>query len=132
MLSPPVQNRMDTTVSGQLQSSPHMVVVRYHRKKGSQHTKKAPITIPRVTKALCSLPQLVELLVSEPADMADRLGYENKLGLSWLSSSCHQLLPARMARDHHSFMSFKYFLDGKGHHTTLNKKLSLYNLPWLS
>ena len=30
------------------------MIMRYQRKKGSQHIRKAPITTPRVTNALCS------------------------------------------------------------------------------
>ena len=33
---------------------PQMVTVRYQVKKGSQQRRKAPITTPSVTKALCS------------------------------------------------------------------------------
>ncbi len=40
-------------------SSPQMVTVRYHEKKGSQQRRKAPMTMPRVTNALCSFRQLV-------------------------------------------------------------------------
>ena len=39
---------------GQGQRSPQMVTVRYQEKKGSQQRRKAPMTTPRVTKALCS------------------------------------------------------------------------------
>ena len=47
----PIQKRMLTTTSGQGQADPHIVIVRYHRKKGSQHNRKAPITTPSVTNA---------------------------------------------------------------------------------
>ena len=45
---------MATMMCGQGQRSPQMVTVRYQEKKGSQQRRKAPITTPRVTKALCS------------------------------------------------------------------------------
>ena len=50
----PIQKRMATMMWGQGHSSPQMVTVRYQVKKGSQHSRKAPITTPSVTKALCS------------------------------------------------------------------------------
>jgi hypothetical protein len=54
----PIQKRIETTMSGHGQYvSPQMVTVRYHVKKGNQHSKKAPMTMPKVTKALCSFLQ---------------------------------------------------------------------------
>ena len=50
----PIQKRTATTSPGTSQASPQMVEVRYQVKKGSQHTRKVPITTPSVTKALCS------------------------------------------------------------------------------
>ena len=44
---------METTIFGHGQFfSPHMVTVRYQEKNGSQHNKKAPITIRKRTKLL--------------------------------------------------------------------------------
>ena len=59
----PIQKRMATMTWGHGQESPQMVVVRYHKKNGSQQTRKAPITTPRVTNALCSLRQLADRTV---------------------------------------------------------------------
>ena len=50
----PIQKRTATTSPGTSQRSPQMVEVRYQVKKGSQHTRKVPITTPSVTNALCS------------------------------------------------------------------------------
>ena len=51
----PIQKRIETTTSGQGQYvSPQMDTVRYQVKKGSQQRRNAPITMPNVTKALCS------------------------------------------------------------------------------
>jgi len=43
------------------QEFPQIVDTRYHRKNGSQQRRKAPITRPRVTKALCSFRQFADL-----------------------------------------------------------------------
>ena len=47
----PIQKSAETSMSGQWQVSPQRVKVRYQEKKGSQHTRKAPITTPSVTNA---------------------------------------------------------------------------------
>ena len=72
----PIQKRIETNVSGQLSkhTSPHAVTVRYQVKNGNQQSKNAPITIPSVTKALCSFLQDVWILCRSrnPTQMSEK------------------------------------------------------------
>jgi hypothetical protein len=60
----PIQKRMSTTRGGVFtRHVSHTVIVTYPMKKGNQQAMKAPMMMPRVLAALCSLFILLILLL---------------------------------------------------------------------